>query len=51
MARSLATMKEGKPLAVGKEMGKGIGRAGQKVGEGVKKAVTLESDRGEREQK
>ena len=44
-------MKEGKPLAAGKEMGKGIGRAGQKVGEGVKKAVTLESDRGEREKK
>ena len=44
-------MKEGKPLAAGKEMGKGIGRAGKDVGEGVKKAVTLESDRGDREKK
>ena len=44
-------MKEGKPLAAGKELGKGIGRAGKKVGEGVKKAVTLESDRGDREKK
>ena len=44
-------MKEGKPVAAGKEMGKGIGRAGKKVGEGVKKAVTLESDRGDREKK
>lgn len=42
-------MKEGKPLAAGKEMGKGIGRAGKKVAEGVKKAVTTESDRGDRE--
>jgi hypothetical protein len=42
-------MKEGKPVAAGKEMGKGIGRAGKKVGEGVKKAVTTESDRGDRE--
>jgi len=42
-------MKEGKPLAAGKEMGKALGRAGKKVGSGVKKAVTTESDRGERE--
>jgi peptidoglycan hydrolase-like protein with peptidoglycan-binding domain len=44
-------MKEGKPVAAGKEMGKGIGRAGKKVGEGAKKAVTTESDRGDREKK
>jgi peptidoglycan hydrolase-like protein with peptidoglycan-binding domain len=41
----------GKPLAAGKEFGKGIGRAGKKVGKGVSKAVTLESDRGDREKK
>jgi peptidoglycan hydrolase-like protein with peptidoglycan-binding domain len=44
-------MKAGKPLAAGKEFGKGIGRAGQKVGQGVKKAVTTDSDRGDREKK
>jgi hypothetical protein len=32
-------------------MGKGLGRAGEKVGEGVKKAVSPESDRGAREKK
>jgi len=42
-------MHEGKPLAAGKEFGKGIGRAGEDVGKGVKKAVTLDSDRGDRE--
>jgi len=44
-------MKKGKPLAAGKEMGKALGRAGQEVGSGVKKAVSTESDRGEREKK
>jgi peptidoglycan hydrolase-like protein with peptidoglycan-binding domain len=44
-------MKSGKPLAAGKEFGKGMGRAGEKVGKGVKKAVTTDSDRGDREQK
>ena len=44
-------MKQGKPLAAGKEMGKAMGRAGKKVGEGVKKAVTTDSDRGDREKK
>ena len=44
-------MKQGKPVAAGKEMGKGLGRGGKKVGEGVKKAVTPESDRGDREKK
>jgi peptidoglycan hydrolase-like protein with peptidoglycan-binding domain len=42
---------EGKPLAAGKEFGKGVGRAGEQVGKGVKKAVTLDSDRGDRENK
>jgi len=42
---------EGKPLAAGKEFGKGVGRASEKVGKGVKKAVTLDSDRGDRENK
>jgi len=42
---------EGKPLAAGKEFGKGVGRAGEDVGKGVKQAVSLESDRGEREKK
>jgi peptidoglycan hydrolase-like protein with peptidoglycan-binding domain len=42
---------EGKPLAAGKEFGKGVGRAGEKVGKGVKKAVTLDSDRADREKK
>jgi peptidoglycan hydrolase-like protein with peptidoglycan-binding domain len=33
-------MKEGKPIASGKEFGKGIGRAGKHVGKGIKKAVS-----------
>lgn len=44
-------MKKGKPVAAGKELGKGIGRAGEKVGQGVKGAVTTDSDRGDREKK
>src|SRR5579863_4358818 len=32
-------MKEGKPIASGKEFGKGMGRGGKYVGKGVKKAV------------
>lgn len=44
-------MTEGKPLAAGKEFGKGIGRAGEKVGKGVRGAVSLDSDRGDREKK
>ncbi len=44
-------MKLGKPVAAGKEMGKGLGRGGKKIGEGVKKAVSPESDRGDREKK
>jgi peptidoglycan hydrolase-like protein with peptidoglycan-binding domain len=44
-------MKDGKPLAGGKEFGKGMGRAGEKVGKGVKKAVTTDSGRGDREKR
>jgi peptidoglycan DL-endopeptidase LytE len=44
-------MKKGKPVAAGKELGKSVGRAGKKVGEGVKDAVSPESDRGDREKK
>ena len=44
-------IKQGKPVAAGKEMGKGLGRGGKKVGKGVKKAVSPESDRGDRERK
>lgn len=44
-------MKQGKPVAAGKEMGKGLGRGAKKVGKGVEKAVSPESDRGDREKK
>jgi len=44
-------MKKGKPIAAGKEMGKGLGRGGKEFGQAVKKAVTPESDRGDREKK
>ena len=44
-------MTAGKPLAAGKEFGKGFGRAGVDVGNGVRKAVSLDSDRGDREKK
>jgi peptidoglycan hydrolase-like protein with peptidoglycan-binding domain len=44
-------MSEGKPIAATKEMGKGIGRAGEKVGEGVADTFSPESDRGDREKK
>ena len=44
-------MKQGKPIAAGKEMGKGLGRGGEKFGKAVKKAVSPESDRGDREKK
>jgi len=42
-------MMKGKPVAAGKEMGKGFGRGGQKVGHGVKEAVNPDSDRGDQE--
>ena len=44
-------MQQGKPIAGGKELGIGIGRAAQKVATGVKKAVTTDSDRGDREKR
>ena len=44
-------MKQGKPIAGGKEFGLGVGRAAQKVASGVKKAVTTDSDRGDREKR
>lgn len=42
-------MQQGKPIAGGKEFGLGVGRAAQKVASGVKKAVTTDSDRGDRD--
>jgi hypothetical protein len=42
---------QGKPVAAGKEFGKGIGRAAQKVGAGVVDAVSPDSDRGDREER
>ena len=44
-------MEQGKPIAAGKEFGLGVGRAAKKVASGVKKAVTTDSDRGDREKK
>jgi hypothetical protein len=42
-------IKEGKPVAAGKELGEGVGKAGKKVGSGVKEAVDPDSDRADRE--
>lgn len=42
-------MKQGKPVAAGKELGKGVGRAARQVGSGVVQAVSPDSDRGDRE--
>jgi len=44
-------MKEGKPISSGKEFGKGVGRFGKSVGRAVKKAVSPDSDRGDRQKK
>jgi peptidoglycan hydrolase-like protein with peptidoglycan-binding domain len=44
-------MKEGKPVASGKEFGKGVGRFGKSVGRAVTKAVNPDSDRGDRQKK
>jgi peptidoglycan hydrolase-like protein with peptidoglycan-binding domain len=44
-------MQQAKPLAGGKELGIGVGRAATDVASGVKKAVTTDSDRGEREKR
>ena len=42
---------KGKPIAAGKEMGKGFGRGVKKAGHGIKEAVNPDSDRGDREKK
>jgi peptidoglycan hydrolase-like protein with peptidoglycan-binding domain len=44
-------MQQGKPVAGGKELGIVVGRAAKDVASGVKKAVTTDSDRGEREKR
>jgi peptidoglycan hydrolase-like protein with peptidoglycan-binding domain len=44
-------MKEGKPIAAGKDLGEGVGKGGKKVGEGVKKAVSPSSDSSDPEKK
>jgi peptidoglycan hydrolase-like protein with peptidoglycan-binding domain len=37
-------MKQGKPIAAGKDLGKGLGKGGKDVGKGVKEAVSPKSD-------
>ena len=44
-------MKEGKPIAAGKDLGKGVGKGGKKVGEGVKKMASPKSDSSDPENK
>jgi peptidoglycan hydrolase-like protein with peptidoglycan-binding domain len=44
-------MKEGKPIAAGKDLGEGVGKGGKKVGEGFKKAVSPRSDGSDPEKK
>ena len=44
-------MKEGKPVASGKEFGEGVGRFGKSVGRAVKKAVSPNSGSGDRQKK
>jgi peptidoglycan hydrolase-like protein with peptidoglycan-binding domain len=44
-------MKQGKPIAAGKDLGEGVGKGGKKVGEGVKKAVSPSSDSNDPEKK
>ena len=44
-------MKEGKPIAAGKDMGEGVGKGAKKFGEGIKKAVSPDSDRSDPEKK
>jgi hypothetical protein len=44
-------MKHGKPIAAGKDLGEGVGKAGKKVGEGVQKAVSPRSDSSDPEKK
>jgi peptidoglycan hydrolase-like protein with peptidoglycan-binding domain len=44
-------MKQGKPIAAGKDLGEGVGKGGKKVGEGVKKSVSPKSDSNDPEKK
>jgi len=44
-------MKQGKPVASGKEFGKGVGRFGKSVGRAATKAVSPDSDSGNRKKK
>ena len=44
-------IKQGKPVAGGKEFGIGVSRAAKKVATGVQKAVTTDSDRADREKR
>ena len=44
-------MQQGKPIAAGKEFGIGVGRGAKKAASGIKKAVTTDSDRGDREKR
>jgi peptidoglycan hydrolase-like protein with peptidoglycan-binding domain len=44
-------IKQGKPIAGGKEFGIGVSRAAKKVATGVQKAATTDSDRGDREKR
>jgi peptidoglycan hydrolase-like protein with peptidoglycan-binding domain len=44
-------MKQGKPIAAGKDLGESVGKGGKKVGEGVKKSVSPKSDSNDPEKK
>jgi hypothetical protein len=44
-------MKKGKTIAASKDMGEGVGKGGEKVGEGAKKAVSPSSDSNDPEKK
>ncbi len=44
-------MKEGKPIAAGKDLGEGLGKGGKDVGKGVKNAVDPKSDSSDPEKK
>jgi len=44
-------MKQGKPIAAGKDLGESVGKGGKKIGEGVKRAVSPKSDSSDPEKK
>ncbi len=44
-------MKDGKPIAAGKDLGEGVGKGGKDVGKGVKAAVDPKSDSSDPEKK